>query len=38
MNPIDLVAWAFWGGISILILIPPVAAFVFAVTIARGKI
>ena len=35
MNPVDLVAWAFWGGVSLLILAPAVAAFVFCVRIAR---
>lgn len=35
MNPIDLVAWAFWGGVSLLILAPAVAGFVFAIRIAR---
>lgn len=35
MNPVDLVAWAFWGGVSLLILAPGAAVFVFCVRIAR---
>jgi hypothetical protein len=38
MNPIELVAWAFWGGVSLLILTIPVAVFVAAIYLARGKI
>lgn len=38
MNPIDLVPWAFWGGISILIITIPATLFVAAIQIARGKL
>lgn len=38
MNPIELVPWAFWIGVSLLILTAPVAVFVAAISIARGKV
>lgn len=37
MNPIELVAWAFWGGIALLILTIPAAFFVFAVSLAGSS-
>lgn len=36
MNPIELVAWAFWGGVSLLVLAPGAAVFVGAVQLARS--
>lgn len=35
MNPIDLVAWAFWGGISLIILSVPVAIFGAMIQLVR---
>lgn len=35
MNPIDLVAWAFWGGVSLIILTFPATVFVAGIGIAR---
>lgn len=38
MNPAELPIWAFWIGISLLILSVPTAVFVFAISLARGKV
>lgn len=38
MNPIELVAWAFWIGVSILIITIPVTVLVMGISFARGKL
>lgn len=36
MNPIELVPWAFWIGVSLLILTVPVTVFVAGIRLAKA--